>query len=324
MFYRLTLALAAAAILPTALMAGPLNPEQVPADAKWLAHVDLAALDETKALKEVRGIWPQRTEKLRSWMQENYGIDPREDFESVTLYGTGYAKGDCVLILTADYSEDKVRSLIQSQQDVKKTEWRDHTIYTCKAGDKKSDDGQDSSAKNKGWGDGESKKVAWVLVDDDTIVYAKSPRGVKDAVETIEGHVASLEGKDSKLTSDLPHGAVAYAAAERLDSIPHDGLMFPVLRQLEHGCYALGERDGKLFDELKLVARNEEVASQLKQVIDGYAALCKVSVSDSKPLSKMMDNVQVQQNGATVKASWNGDVDRFAQALRNLKSVRQR
>lgn len=322
MMSRFTLALAAALALPTIAWAGPLKPEQVSADAKWLAHVDVAAMNETQVLKEVRSIWPEKSQKFRAWMQESYGVDPREEFDSITLYGTGYDQGDCVMILSADYSAKKAEAR-STQQDVETMQWRDHTIYTCQAGKMKHGDqqkqasSQDESSKTK-----KSDRVAWVLLDDDTIVYAKSVRGIKDAVETIEGHASSLAGKDSELTSELPQDVVAYATAVELDSIEHEGAMFPLLRQHKRVCYALGERDGKVFDELKLMARNEQVASQMKQVVEGFTAMLKVSVMDSQPLSKMMENVEVQQEGAKVTASWNGEVQRFASALEEYKSMK--
>ncbi|MEQ8848022.1 hypothetical protein [Botrimarina sp.] len=325
---RSTVALAAALALSAVASAKPLNPERVSADAKWLAHVDLAALDKTQALKEARGVWPERAEKFRNWMRDTYGVDPREDLQSVTIYGTGYTEGDCAMVLTSDYSADKVRSRIDSQEDVKETEWRGHTIYTCKAGKMKhSSKGSDNQSS---YGSSESKsgsdRVAWVLLDDNTIVYAKSKRGVKDAVETIEGHAPSLasDGADSRLTADPPEAAVAYAAAVQLDEIPHEGWMFPLLRQHERATYALGERDGELFDELKLVARNEQVAEQMKQVVEGYTAALRVSFINSEPITKMLKNVEVQQDGDTVTASWNGEVERFAQALRSFKNDKQR
>ncbi|TWT90371.1 hypothetical protein Mal64_07600 [Pseudobythopirellula maris] len=324
MIYRTVLALALAIALPTIASAGPLNADQVPEDTKWLAHVDLAALEETKALKEVRGTWPDRAQKFRNWMQETYGIDTREDFEGVTLYGSGYGEGDCVMLLTADFNADKVRSRINKQKDVQETAWRGHTIYTCQASKNKE---EPHDSRGDEWSSKKDKKshtVAWVLVDDNTIAYAKSKRSVKDAVETIEGHSASLKGEDSELTSGVPENAVVYASAIELKSIPHEGAMFPLLRQHKRACFAAGERDGKLFDELKLVARNEEVASQMKQVVEGFSAMLKVSLMDSEPLRKMVEDVEVQQDGATVTASWNGEIQRFAQALQNYKSSQQR
>ncbi len=329
MVTRFKLALVWAIALTAVAQAGELNPKQVPADAKWLAHVDLAALEETKALQKVRDTWPQKTERFRTWMQETYGVDPREDFESVTLYGTSYGKDDCVMILTSDYSTEKVKSRIESQQDVQKTEWCDHTLYTCpigKAGKDKSyaQDQQQTQQAHSSSSGKSTDRVSWALIDDNTIAYSKSVRGLKDAIETIEGHNESLAGKDSKLTADLPNGAVAYAAATSLDSISHEGMLFPILRQHEHACFVLGERDGKLFDELKLVARNEEVAKQMKQVIEGYTAALKVSCMDSEPMSKMMDNVEIKQDGSTVTANWSGEIERFTQALNNLKSQQRR
>ncbi len=327
--------MAAGLILPAAVGAGPLNPKVVSADAKWVAHVDFAALNDTKAVREVRDIWPKKTEKAREWMQENYGIDTREDFESATAYGSSYGKGDCVVVLKSDYSEDKVHSRIESQEDVKTTEWRGHKIYTCQASKMKSkhhkadsnDEKKDASSSDyksdSKWGD-KSDRVAWVLVDDETIVYSKSVRSLKDAVETLEGHAESLEGKESELTADIPDNAVVYAAAVELDSISHEGAMFPLLRQHKRACYALGEKDGELFDELKLVARNEKVAEKMEKVVEGYAAAMKVMFIDSEPMSKMLENVEIEQDNATVKTCWNGDVDRFAEALKDCKKNMKR
>ncbi len=195
--------------------------------------------------------------------------------------------------------------------------------HKADSNDEKKDASSSDYKSDSKWGD-KSDRVAWVLVDDETIVYSKSVRSLKDAVETLEGHAESLEGKESELTADIPDNAVVYAAAVELDSISHEGAMFPLLRQHKRACYALGEKDGELFDELKLVARNEKVAEKMEKVVEGYAAAMKVMFIDSEPMSKMLENVEIEQDNATVKTCWNGDVDRFAEALKDCKKNMKR
>jgi hypothetical protein len=124
-------------------------------------------------------------------------------------------------------------------------------------------------------------------------------------VELLKGDADSLDG-DSRLVSDVPEGTILYGAAIELENISRHERPFPVLKQHEHIRLVVGEREGELFKEVTLEARDEETAGQMKETLEGLVALSKLWSAEMENLNALYDDVEIEQEGATVHAKWRG------------------
>ncbi len=311
--------------------AAPLDPTRVPADAKWLIHVDYEALDESELMEAFREKRPKEARRARRWMRERYGIDPREDLKGLTLFSDTYKSHSGAAILKAAYDREKVESGILSKPKVKSTKWQDYTLYSWEIG-KRGRHRHDApgAAEGRRREKRESRSVTAVLLDGETIVFAGSEERAKSLVEFLQGDKPSLEGKDSRLVAEMPDGAFVYGAAIELESLSQHERPFPVLQQHEYAMWAAGERNGEVFEELTLEARDEETARQMETLLEGFVALGKLWSADMKHFAELYDHVHIRQQGTTVHGEWHGDpaetvaaVDEFVAQVKKWRAARR-
>lgn len=78
---------------------GAFDPRQVPAEAAWVVHVDLAALAQSTFLRELHadGIRFENEFNL-DHVERDYGLDPFADLRSLTFYGSGAGGEECACV----------------------------------------------------------------------------------------------------------------------------------------------------------------------------------------------------------------------------------
>jgi hypothetical protein len=108
--------------------AAPLDPKRVPADAKWVIHLDYEALTDTQLMEIYRSKRPQRVERARKWLQERYGIDPQQDLKDATLFSDSYRSHSGAIVLRTAYDREKVEADVLKRRGVKTTQWQDYTL----------------------------------------------------------------------------------------------------------------------------------------------------------------------------------------------------
>lgn len=300
----------------SAASAAPFNPDVVSKQAKFVAHVDYEALSEMELVEHFREQRPEMVRRIRQWMVDRYGINPQEDIKGMTIYGNAYEHDTGILILSADYDRQKVIEHMQDQRDLKTTQWNDHTFYSYAIHRKHS---HHEKSDRDASGNEHDKRVTTVLVDDATIVFAASEKQAKTGVEVLIGETPSLKGAESKFMKSDREGAVIYGAAVELDSISNDEGILPILQQHERVEYAFGEHDGELFENVRLVAQNKKVAKQMKKALEGFVALARVWSGASEDLSKLYDEVEIERDGKTVHANWEGETDVVIDALDDVQ-----
>jgi hypothetical protein len=286
-----------------AAWAAPLQPAQVPADAKWVVHVDFEALGETAFAEKLHADQPNMVQGVSAWLRQEYGIDPRQDLKGLTAFNNSYQAHTGALILQANYDADKVRAKVEHQPGVHAADWQDHTLYTWTIKDH----------------NGQERELTTVLVDDSTVVFASSPEKAKETVKLLRDRGSSLAGKDSPLIAHVPEHASLYGAAIDLNEITRHEHAFPILKQHERIVYAFGERDGKVFEDITLVGQSPEVAREMKKILEGATAFVKLWASGGKHLTGLADATEISREGKTVTASWQADPESVLAALEELQ-----
>lgn len=301
---------------PQPVAAGELDPAKVPADAKWLLHFDMERILGGKIVEEMRESRPRLTEAARGWIRGQYGIDPRDDLHTVTMFSRSYHSYTGTVIMEADYDVQKVEADLRKNTDLKTTEWQNHTLYTVtlakhrhearEAGEK---DGHDPSG---------GKEMTVVMVDDKTVVFASSVKNAKETLKLLAGDAESLEGSDSELLSGDWKDAVMYGAAIDLQQVDKSTAPTPVLKQHKKITWTFKERDGKLFEDATLTATSEDVAKDMKQFLQGILAYERLWAGDNKSLKKLVDAGKVSRDGNKVMIKWEAESKLVVDAIDDL------
>lgn len=320
------------------VQAKDLNPAHVPADAKWVLHVDLDQLLDTELAQTVRERRPEIVQGIRQWIQQQYGIDPRSDLRSVTMFSKDYEEYTGSVVIQAKYDPQKVRQQLQQAEQLQKTQWDNLTLYTFQVaehkGNAKYDTGRNFEGRRGnrrtaqrqsrdvsgkvGHDQSGGKEMTVVLLDQDTIVFGSSVENAKDVVGLLRGDQPSLRGKESQLLGDGATDAIMYGAAIKLNNITKQDLPMPVLKQHESINWVFGSEDDQLYETATLVGQSEDVAEKMEQVVRGFLAYETLWAADSEALTELVEAVEVTRDGKQLKVDWKAETDTVIAGLDDL------
>lgn len=309
-------------LAPSSVPAAPLDPAHVPADAKWVIHVDFNALGDTRLADQVREKRRHLLFVARTWLQNRYGIDPREDLHSLTAFSNSYEAHSGTLILKAKFDQQKIQARLEQRPKVQKMSVGEYTVYTVPVQQVQRYDREQankaSANERERAAQQHARSVSIVLMDGETMVVTSSKDRVQGAIDLVKGTATAVAKKDMPLLSKHEEGTILYGAADKLGGIKeHDGF-FPILSQHEQIFWLVGVKEGQVFKELTLVAQNEDVAKDMKSFLEGMNALGRVWAADSDALKQLVENKEITSEGKTVVARGQASSDVISKALDEL------
>ena len=275
-------------LIAPSLHAGPLNSHWVPADAKWLVHVDVDAGLRSKVGQAALD-WALANPDLKEALakaQATLGMKLPSDIHDVTLYGRSFGP-DGVVIVHAELNRDKLMSLLQSRKDLKSSDLRGRTIYTW----------EEESPKDQA---DVSHTSAGALIDDTCVLLGHDKESIVAALDVIDGKQPALDS-GSLLAQPAPPGTIGFIAAMHLESVanaPDRSLLFQKCRE---GLLALGEHEGQAFMHAQITAQSAEYAQQLTTMMKGMQALAELQ---NPQIGKDLDLVRVTNDDKVVRVDW--------------------
>jgi hypothetical protein len=286
--------------------AGDLNASHVPADAKWLIHVDYESLSSSPMWQKIRDEKPIVAKMLQGMMKQRYGIDLTTDLKSITMFSSDYKIYTGTVIVHADYDTPKIEERMKQALDHRTTTFNDHTLHTV------------TLSKQASTDDGPSgdEEMTLVMVDKNTLLLASSVANAQENLKRMAGEGESLKGKPSELLTDKADKAWIYGSAIHLGELKNHPVSMPVIAQHERITWSLGEQsDGKIYEKAELVGQSEEVAKKMKKVLDGAVAFETLSAEGSESLMALVKDVKVKQDGKTAMFEWSGSSEQVVAAL---------
>ena len=289
--------------------AGPLELKNVPANAKWVAHVDFDAAHSSPVvqamLKQVAKDWPGAAERVGKFCHK-VGLDDCKDLHAATAYGTTLERHKGVLILQAKWNAKALQEKAEKAPDHKTSKYGKYEIHTWTA--------------HKG--SKHAHQVAGTLYKPDVLVLASSPESLTAAINALDGKAASLAGKQSPLADKVSPGAIVVARAVDLKDSPA-AKMHPVLQLVKSFAYEEGEHDGRWFGNLAVAADSKPVAGQLAKVFEGYNAWLSLHGHKSPWFVDLINKVKVSSDGKVVKATFQEPAGTLVALMPKMSEVLQ-
>ena len=287
----LSLAAMAVLCLSTAASAAPLVPAHVPADAKWVSHINLDAVRGMEMVSKWREAYTKREgyQQKVDWMAENIGMNPMEDLLGVTIYDTEYARHNGVVLmhLTAGH-----RKKIEAAFDKHKKEHtsskhagRTLTTWTERAGRH-----------------GEHE-VTGCFANDKTIVLGRDPERVKAALDVIDGKQDSL-AKDSPLLAGFPKKAIVATNVMDVDAEYQKVTRCPVLKNSQAASFSITQKGDKTRMSCRLETKSDEQAQGYADVVQGLRAMAQLRQGDDEASARVMNGLKVKAKGSTFNVTW--------------------
>ena len=303
------IALTAALLLAPIAIAGPLQPDRVPADARWLLHVDVEALVDSSVGGDILANAEMFDLELDE-IEEELGLDPKEDFYSVTIYGEGDPddEEDLVVMLETSPRVDDVLDALSNEDAYREIEANGYTLHR--------------------WDD---EFYAWIGRADERnrrlVVMAGRKLNVIDALRVRDGKRKSLAdgaGDDShSVMGDHPKaGSLVFAFARGMPWLEDDDDPASVIaRRSDRMLIDLREKGETATLHAAIAAKTEEDADNIRDVIQGVVALGRIlSNSDSEldELNTLLNNVRVTSEGNEIRLKISGTADTLAMNLYEL------
>jgi len=271
--------------------AEPLDRQQVAADAKWLAHIDLDAVENSDVARKIRDAW-LRDDAVKGHIRNLKwitGVDLARDVRSVTFYGQRLVKDTGVVMLHAKVDQKRLLKHLRNKADYQTDRYGDYTLHRWT--EKKGAKGEHS--------------VTGCFYAPALLVFGRDATEVKTALDVVNGKSPALADSDSPLGVDAPQGAIFVAS---LTGLAEAELPFksPVVNKSKLLSITVGEHQGEVYGVVKFVAESEKVAEQLKAVVEGLRAMAILQHGKNEEAKGILQALSVSTSGQTVTAQWRG------------------
>lgn len=273
--------------------AGPIKPNQVSDDAKWIIHLDVEKLLTTELGSQIgRQVLDKRLAKpTRDLDQWGIDFDWRE-IRGLTVYGTDFKKsasGHGVLLVESsfDFVEaleiviDRLMAAGAAEKPIEKVQSEPFAIYSANGNAFGTPFGKDVFLIAKSRADLESARAVLDGKSRSAAASKKFPKGSDDSFLV----AAVVEGFQSNLP--LPPQASG-------------------LKNAQSGHLTATERSDKVFVSLSLNTRDAESAVQIQQVLQGLLALAALNQDANKELAQLAQGAKV--SGADKEVTVNVEV----------------
>lgn len=292
--------------LAASVAAGPLQPRDIAAEAKWVAHLDIERFKETDLGRLIgAGLLDKQLAKPVADLKRelNFDLDWRR-IRSLTVYGTNMKKkpdANAVLIIRSDLDikdavEDAIEKLalagVQESKRLRRIEGTDHDLYAL--GD-------------KGFA---------ALLADNTVVAGREREQVEAAVKVLRGDSVNLAS--TRKLADFPAGKADFLFFGVLEAPANEMTLPPqaaALKTITGGRLGLSEESSNLAASLALKARSTESATQLQQSVQGLMALVALSKPDDERVQELVRSARVHSNESVVTVGLHYPSERIAEAI---------
>jgi len=271
--------------------AGPLKRADIAAQAIWVVHVDCDILRPTTIgqflLTELSK--PEVQDKFAAF-QSIFSFDPRKQLHGLTLYSSGSAPEDGVLLFYADFDPERLAILARAANGYLSVTNHQHVIHAWIDDHKKAKDGV--------------KPLVYAAIQGSRlIIFGQRQTAVAKALDVLDYTTPNLSSTQSFPEMGTPTDtSFLQAAANKLD-LPGSDPNAAIFRLSKMVRLQIGEPQGRLTATLTLDANDEEVAGQMASVGQGLLALVKLQ-QDKSGAAKLAEGLSLEQKGTSVVTSF--------------------
>lgn len=272
------------AILAQQAGAGPLQKEQVPANAKWLLHLDFDSFRHSKVgtyfLKEIA---EKELAKAKADLKLNldFGF---EKIQSITAYGTDYDLGSqasgVMLIKTQPKTQGILEALFQLSKSMQQSNGPVNKIV-------------------------EGSRVVYTIREtffiepqgNDVLLVGKSRKHIDQAGDVLSRRTPNLTTASAfSGFPTVPNTFFFLAVAEGFNQKGPVPPQAKILQMADGGRLVLGERSDRLFLDVSLKGKSADVSRQIQNVVQGMVALVALSQSENKDLLRLTQSLQISSH----------------------------
>jgi len=285
------------------VLAGAPNTAQIPASAKWVAHVDMTAVTGSQlAAGIIEIVKKEAGPTAEKHVQEMLAVWAKlSDVKSVTLFGPSAVETDAVMIAELTYKQGKIMEMLGIDANAATVSYHGHTIHTF-------------APKRPGV----KGKRHLCFFDEEMIVGGGSLDRVGEAIDLLDGQGEALPADGVLGTMLTPaKGSLFLAAATDVNKLVPAAPAAPAAAgadPLEAQRAAMGKRardvrvevgevGEEVFATVDAVMLTEADGENTRQAIMGIIALMSFQQAENPDLAKLLAAIKIGGTGAMVTAS---------------------
>lgn len=284
-------------------LAAPFDPKQVPAEAKWVLHIDA---DVTKASTVGTAI----IDELLSRPDAQQGLDALEalagfniprDIHGVTLYGRAFGEENNVILLNGVFDVNRILGVLELSPSYSNEAYSDKEIVS--------------------WED-KGKTMFGSFATSDIIVLARSAESVKLALDVFAKKGSTMD----KLADEakLPGASVlAYVKGSGLAELAKARGASPVLAHAESAWLVVGEDDKKqMYAKGHVESPDSQQSTRLFRAAEGIRAIVALQATkenvedDVTRLNTLLTNLTLNQTSTGVDLAWQASAETVVEAIK--------
>lgn len=298
------------AAVAAAATAGPLVPAHLPADTKWVIHLNIDAIKSSQLARECcDDAQKEKVVERLEVMVDKIGLNPAKDLLGATIYDAHYGSREGVMLIhVARMDQDKLVELLKKKEpDHKTSKYGERTIYTWEM-------------KHRH----HKQELSGTFANDKTIVIASDEKHIKMALDVIDGKSESLQ-KKSDVLKGVSKKAMFVVRAIDVDPEYMETTRCPVLRICTAAAAQYAEKDGELQAKYRFTTKIAEDAEQLGKAIEGLKALAALRIGDAPKGKQLLDAVKIKSSDTTVSIRFSAESKSLiAMAKEQMKKWRDR
>jgi len=308
-----TFCLTTLALCPLAHAA--LDNNSVPADAKWVIHLDLDAVRESPVGKELVALIEKNAELPKT---ANIQIDVKKviaSISSATAYGTTFSKNpkeiDGTLVLQGTDDLRKIAEAVVTQFSISNPE-----IVT----EVKGLPFPAYSIKNE---------VTVAFPTEPIILLSRSQQQLLKGYDLFRGKGPAAARGTSSLKGLIPktRPLLVFAASE----VPNTDGLFPenqpqarILKMAKSAAIAIGQNEKLTTATIQLVAADDDLSDKLHKIVQGLVAMLSLAQSEDQQLNTFLQSVKTERNGRNIVVSLSYPTDGLLQMIRSIEASENR
>ncbi len=279
----------------------------IPADARWVMHLDMDAVRNTPLWEmfQKKFVEPQKEyfTGRKKLVEAATGANMEKDLHGLTLFGTAFDETSACLLLHVPMDQQRVTTLLKENPEFRSTEHNGHTIMSWR------DQGRllyGSFAAGDMVLVGRSNKMVALVLDtiDGKSPALKNERLLPVAATTMDGgeKVAPLWWLAATDVADLPR-------TQKVDS--------PLLAQIDTASLAVGATRERVTIRAAVLAKSEKSAQLLMAAADGVKAMLALAAADERAnpqvrtLGSAMQNLTLAMDAKDVSATWSVEMEKL-------------
>jgi hypothetical protein len=269
----------------------PVELKQVPADAKWLIHVDVDAMREATVIQKAYHKCMEMhkdAQKHFDKVREMLGLDLKKDLHGITIYGKDLDRHHGVVIVHADVDQKLLLEKAQKAPEHKVAKYGSFEIHswTHKHGK-------------------QSHTAFGTFFKSNVLVLAGCDKAIQAALDVLDGKSPGITDEKSPLGGRLAPGAILIVRASALGP----QVKCPVLKEADSLRVTLGENKGESFYRARLTMKSSEAADQVKSIVEGFKAMVGLSHGSDALAMKLVGAIKVTTKDKAVRIAWNAPAD---------------